>query len=126
MMLLEWIKEKKENELFTEFALAPGTLFGKTQILEWLAYSTIELSKVLHEERHLVAVEKLSRRIKYGVKEELLLLVELKGIGRARARKLFNSGIKTPSEAKNNLEKVEMILGKKVSQELEKQLTFGK
>lgn len=126
MMLTEWIKEKKENELFKEFSLAPGTLFGKNQIIEWLAYSTIELSKVLHEERHLINVEKLSRRVKYGVKEELLLLVELKGVGRVRARKLFNAGIKTPSEVKKNLDKVEAILGKKVAQDLEKQLTFGK
>ena len=125
MMLLEWIKEKKESDLFKEFSLAPGTLFGKTQIIEWLAYSTIELSKVLHEERHLVSAEKLSRRVKYGVKEELLLLVELKGVGRVRARKLFNNGIKRPSEVKNNLAKVEAILGKKVAEQLEKQLTFS-
>ncbi len=125
MMLLEWIKEKKESELFSEFSLAPGTLFGKTQIIEWLAYSTIELSKVLNEERHLVNAEKLSRRVKYGVKEELLLLVELKGVGRVRARKLFNAGIKRPSEIKSNIAKVEAILGKKVADHLEKQLTFG-
>ncbi len=125
MMLQEWIKEKKESDLFKEFSLAPGTLFGKTQIIEWLAYSTIELSKVLSEGRHLISAEKLSRRVKYGVKEELLLLVELKGVGRVRARKLFNAGIKKPSEVKNNLSKVEAILGKKVAEQLEKQLTFG-
>jgi len=126
MMLLEWIKEKKEEELFNEFSLAPGTLFGKNKIVEWLAYSTIELSKVIGEERHLIPVEKLSRRIKYGVKEELLLLVELKGVGRIRARKLFNASIKTPNQIKNNIEKVELILGKKVAQELTKQLKIKK
>ena len=125
MMLSEWIKEKKESDLFSEFSLAPGTLFGKTQIIEWLAYSTIELSKVLHEERHLVMANKLSKRVKYGVKEELLLLVELKGVGRVRARKLFNAGIKKPSEVKNNLVKVEALFGKKVADQLEKQLTFN-
>lgn len=126
MMLLEWIKEKKEEELFNEFSLAPGTLFGKNKIVEWLAYSTIELSKVIGEERHLIPVGKLSRRIKYGVKEELLLLVELKGVGRIRARKLFNASIKTPNQIKNNIEKVESILGRKVAQELTKQLKIKK
>jgi len=125
MMLQEWIKEKKESDLFKEFSLAPGTLFGKTQIIEWLAYSTIELSKVLHEERHLVNAEKISRRVKYGVKEELLLLIELKGVGRVRARKLFNAGIKRPSEVKSNLVIVETLFGKKFAEQLEKQLTFG-
>jgi helicase len=130
LMLEYWVKEKKEQELFKEFSLAPGTLFGKTQIIEWLAYSTIELSRVLGLDKHLVPVQKLSRRTKYGVKEELLMLVELKGIGRIRARKLFNAGIKKPSEVRQNLHKVEALLGKKVSQELEKQLfskkEFGK
>ncbi|MFA6065540.1 MAG: DEAD/DEAH box helicase [archaeon] len=122
LMLEYWIKEKKEQELFKEFALAPGTLFGKNQIIEWLAYSTIELSKVLNQERHIVATQKLSKRVKYGVKEELLLLVELKGIGRVRARKLFNAGIKRPSEIKTNIHKVEALLGKAVADQLGKQL----
>ena len=122
LMLEYWIKEKKEQELFKEFALAPGTLFGKNQIIEWLAYSTIELSKVLNQERHMVATQKLSRRVKYGVKEELLLLVELKGVGRIRARKLFNAGIKRPSEIKPNIHKVQALLGKAVADQLEKQL----
>jgi helicase len=74
----------------------------------------------------LIPVGKLSRRIKYGVKEELLLLVELKGVGRIRARKLFNASIKTPNQIKNNIEKVELILGKKVAQELTKQLKIKK
>lgn len=124
MMLIEWIKEKKEEELFKEFSLAPGTLFGKNKILEWLAYSTIELSKVIGEERHLIPVKKLANRIKYGVKEELLTLVELKGVGRVRARKLFTAGIKNPSQIKNNIEKIEIILGKKITQELIKQLNL--
>jgi len=52
----------------------------------------------------------------------LLPLVELKGIGRARARKLYKAGITRPSEVKKNLSKVELILGKKVSLIIAKQL----
>jgi helicase len=118
MVLEEWIKEKKEQDLFKEFGLAPGVLFGKTLIIEWLAYATTELSKVLGQERHLVPAQKLAKRIKHGVKEELLLLVALKGIGRVRARKLFNAGIKRPSEVKNTPHIVEAILGKKVAEDV--------
>ncbi|VVB76233.1 ATP-dependent DNA helicase Hel308 [uncultured archaeon] len=125
LMLEHWVNEKREQELFSEFGLAPGVLFGKTRILEWLAYSTIELSKVLGQERHMLKAQKLGKRVNYGVKEELLLLVELRGIGRVRARKLFNAGIKKPSEAKANIHKVEAILGKKVAQALAKQLSLG-
>jgi helicase len=122
LMLEQWINEKKEQELFTDFGVAPGALFGKNRIIEWLAYSTIELSKVLGLEQHLIPSNKLSKRVKYGVKEELLPLVELKGIGRARARKLYKAGITRPSEVKKNLSKVELILGKKVSLIIAKQL----
>jgi helicase len=122
LMLEQWINERKEQDLFTEYGVAPGALFGKNRIIEWLSYSTIELSKVLGLNHHLIPTKKLSKRIKYGVKEELLALVELKGIGRARARKLYNSGITKPSEIKKNIEKVELILGKNVALILSKQL----
>lgn len=125
MMLEKWVNEKREAELFSEYGLAPGLLFGKTQIVEWLAYSTIELAKVLGIERHLVPAQKLGRRTKYGVKEELLMLVELRGIGRVRARKLFGAGIKKPSEVKANIPKVEALLGKKVADQLARQLISG-
>jgi helicase len=45
--------------------------------------------------RGLAAARVLGRRIKHGVKEELLELVNLKGIGRVRARMLFNAGFRT-------------------------------
>ncbi len=125
MMLKQWVNEKKEQDLFKEHGLAPGTLFGKTQIIEWLSYSTIELSKTLGLEKHLIPVEKLGRRVKYGVKEELLLLVELKGVGRVRARKLFNAGIKKPSDLLENRHKIEAILGKAVSDKIFEQIEFG-
>jgi len=122
MLLKEWINETREQELFEKFGLLPGTLFAKTRILEWLAYSTTELSKVLNENRHILPAKKLSLRIKYGVREELLALIELKGIGRVRARKLFRAGITKPSEIAKNIHKVESLLGKKVSEQLASQL----
>jgi helicase len=125
MLLEKWINEENEQELFTSFGLSPGILFGKTRVLEWLSYATIELSKVLGEDRHLIPTKKLALRIKYGVREELLALVELKGIGRVRARKLFRSGITKPSEVKKNIVKVESILGKKVTENLKKQLQLN-
>ena len=122
LMIENWISEKREQEMFKDFGLAPGLLFNKTRLIEWLAYSTIELSKVLGEGRHLLPAKKLSLRVKYGVREELLALVELRGIGRARARKLFGAGITKPSEIRKNITRVEQLLGKKVSDSLKKQL----
>ena len=97
-------------------------MFGKNRIIEWLAYSTIELSKALGETRHILPSKKLSLRVKYGVREELLSLIELKGIGRIRARKLFRNGITKPSLIKKNIPKVESLLGKKITEGLKQQL----
>ncbi|MDD3083709.1 MAG: DEAD/DEAH box helicase [Candidatus ainarchaeum sp.] len=121
-LLEKWINEFSEQKLFEDFGLAPGTLFGKNRIIDWLSYSTIELSKVLGIERHFIPAKKLNKRIKYGVKEELLGLVELKGIGRVRARKLFRIGVKKPSDIKKNIIKIESLLGKKITLDLKKQL----
>jgi len=125
LVLKEWINEKKEQELFDDFGLLPGTLFSKTQIIDWLSYSTIELAKVLGENRHITESRKIAMRVKYGVREELLSLVELKGIGRVRARKLFRAGIKKPSDIKKNTFQVQKILGEKITQELKKQLKIS-
>ena len=48
----------------------------------------------------LANLSRLRIRIEKGVKPELLSLVTLRGIGRIRARILFNSGIKTIDDIK--------------------------
>lgn len=63
-------------------------------------------------------IETLWKRIKYGVKEELIDLVSLTGIGRVRARTLFNFGYKTlESIADADPEKLSKIpgIGEKIS-----------
>jgi len=59
---------------------------------EWLAYSLYEVAKLLRREDLLQELYNLRTRIRYGVKEELLPLVALQGIGRVRARALYNAG----------------------------------
>jgi helicase len=39
--------------------------------------------------------------VRYGIKEELLSLTKLKGIGRVRARILFQHGLEKPADLKN-------------------------
>jgi helicase len=61
---------------------------------EWLSYCLYELAKLLERADLLEELDTLRKRIVYGIKEELASLVQIRGIGRIRARKLFDHGIK--------------------------------
>ena len=68
-------------------------------------------------------LRKVRVRIKYGVKEELIPLVRLEQIGRVRARKLYNAGLKTISNLRKvPLESLEKIVGPKIAFIIKKQL----
>ncbi|MFN3479740.1 MAG: helix-hairpin-helix domain-containing protein, partial [Thermodesulfovibrionales bacterium] len=64
-------------------------------------------------------------RVLYGIKEELLQLVTLKGIGRIRARNLYNSGFRTLSDIRRasigDLEKVPSI-GRAIAEGIKRQV----
>jgi replicative superfamily II helicase len=53
----------------------------------------------------------LSKRLIYGVRVELLGLVEIKNIGQIRAEKLYSSGFKNKQDVMNNLEKASKAVG---------------
>jgi helicase len=57
-------------------------------------------------------------RLKYGIKDELLDLVTLEQVGRARARILYSSGITKTGEVLKNKEKVVLLLGNEVAQKI--------
>ena len=62
-------------------------------------------------------------RIKNGIKEELLALIRLKGVGRVRARKLWSSGVHSIADLKKVPQPaLERILGEKVAADVREQL----
>jgi helicase len=92
MVLEAWIKEISENDLLERFSVLPGDRYSAISNAEWLLYSTHELADVLGIPQYKLHLRKLRDRVKYGVTEKLLPLVQLKGIGRIRAQVLYNSG----------------------------------
>jgi len=65
-------------------------------------------------------VESLSLMMKYGIREDLIDLVKVKGIGRKRAMALFQKGIKTPKEVTRNQQIAINILGRKLFEDVKK------
>jgi helicase len=51
-------------------------------------------------------------------------LVELKGIGRVRARRLYNAGIRSKEDIIKNKDKLPALIGKKVAEKVLAQLGF--
>ena len=92
---IQWINEVTEDHLLDSLGIRPGEIRVKLENANWLLYSCYEMAKVLGLKEQLSALQKLRTRIKYGVREELLVLMKFKGIGRQRARKLFSQGIKS-------------------------------
>ena len=95
LMVEQWVEESREQIIMDEFRTQPGIIRTKLAICDWLCYSSLELARLLNLERHCSALSKMRKRLKYGVKEELLFLTEVRYIGRVRARRLWRSNIRT-------------------------------
>jgi helicase len=74
-----------------KYDIGPGDIRAKVDTAEWIVYAMRELARLLRLDC-VADIDRLHRRIQDGIKEELLELVKLRGIGRVRARVLHNSG----------------------------------
>ena len=123
LMLYDWVNEKSEEYLLEEFNARPGELRSKLNIADWLLYASEEISRLLQFQSLNKEITKLRLRLKHGIKEELLPLVKIKGIGRIRARKLFYNRIRDIGDVKKaDVMKLSQILGKNVALNVKKQV----
>jgi helicase len=90
-VLEAWLDETPIVNLTERFGIGAGDLRAKAEDAEWLLFG---LSRLAASFRRPLSrpVDDLAMRIRYGVKEELLDLVRLRGIGRVRGRMLFTAG----------------------------------
>ncbi|PIO05336.1 ski2-like helicase, partial [Candidatus Woesearchaeota archaeon CG08_land_8_20_14_0_20_43_7] len=123
LLLTDWIDETTEDNLLETYMARPGDLKAKIDNSIWLLYATSELSKLLSFHKIVPTIDKLRVRLKYGVKEELLPLLRLKGIGRVRSRKMFANGIKDIGDVKKvDVMSLVQLLGKGVAIDIKKQI----
>ncbi|MFZ3149634.1 MAG: ATP-dependent DNA helicase [Methanothrix sp.] len=121
-MLMDWIGEVHEEQIASRYRIGPGDIRRSAETAEWLMHSIAELSKHL-ELGITFKAEQLAERIHYGAGQDLLALLNLKGIGRVRARKLYLSGITSIEKllAANPTE-VARLLGPKIAEKVISQL----
>lgn len=123
LFFMEWIDEKDEDYLMERLDVAPGEIRVKTEVADWLLYALEELAKVTEKREVLKPLAVLRIRIQNGVRDDVLPLLRLKGIGRIRARKLVRAGIKDLGDLKKvDLTTLSQILGLAVAEDMKKQL----
>jgi helicase len=100
-VLYEWINETSEDGILEVHKVEPGDILRMVDTAKWLLHATYELAELFGHKDLLKPTHELQIRCAKGVKAELVPLVELEGIGRVRARTLYNAGYKTLDELKS-------------------------
>ena len=123
LMLQDWTEEKDEEYLLEHFDSRPGETRAKLTTGDWLLYGLGEIARIRQHMTLIKEISKMRYRLRYGVKEELLALLRLEGIGRVRARALFRAGIKDLGDVRTaELGRLENLLGKKIAASIKKQV----
>jgi helicase len=97
-VLKAWINEMGEGSICDRFGAAPGDIHVLSESASWVAQAAAELAQMVGRRDASRLYLTLSERIKHGVKEELLPLVWIPGVGRVRARALYSAGFRRPED----------------------------
>lgn len=101
LVLMDWINEATEDGVLNAHRVEPGDLARLIDMADWLLHASRELARLFGHKDLLKPLGELRLRVGSGVKRELLPLVRLEGVGRVRARALFNAGLKTVEDLRS-------------------------
>jgi len=99
-LLEDWASEVDEETITERYGVGPGDIRGKVETAEWL----LRAAESLAGEVDLDAARAISEariRVEHGVREELVDLAGVRGVGRKRARRLFDAGIGDRAELRD-------------------------
>ncbi|WP_226011493.1 ATP-dependent DNA helicase [Halomicrobium salinisoli] len=99
-LLEDWAGEVDEDAITERYGVGPGDIRGKVETAEWLLGAAESLASELGLETA-PAVRKARTRVEHGVREELVDLAGVRGVGRKRARRLFDAGIETRADLRD-------------------------
>ncbi|MBN2229899.1 MAG: DEAD/DEAH box helicase [Candidatus Thorarchaeota archaeon] len=124
-ILSDWISEATEKDITESYNVGMGDVHRFVQSAEWLVYSASEIARITNNPKHIPSLKSINSRLKYGVREDILELVNLRGIGRVRGRMLYNQGLKTLVDLYNiplnELARIPTI-GTSIAESIKKQL----
>ena len=96
-LLEDWIEEIPVDRLVAKYNVWPGDIHNVVEKAEWLLHAAREFAR-MYNFSCVSDIGDIVLRVHHGCKHELLNLVALRGVGRIRARALFNEGFKTVND----------------------------
>ncbi|MBX0295857.1 ATP-dependent DNA helicase [Haloarcula nitratireducens] len=91
-LLEDWAEEVDEETITERYGVGPGDIRGKVETAQWLLGAAESLADEVDADVAR-AVSEARIRVEHGVREELVELAGVRGVGRKRARRLFEAGI---------------------------------
>ena len=116
-VLMDWIDEDDREEIAERYDVGPGDIHTRVERSEWLLYAAESLAHVVDvDDAVLEGVRKTHLRVEQGVREELLPLVQVRGIGRVRARRLHEAGIEDRDALRSaEVDRIARLVGPKTA-----------
>jgi len=99
-MLEDWASELDEDEITDAYGIGPGDIRGKVDTAQWLLGAAESLAAELDLGVG-PAIREARLRVEHGVREELVDLAGVRGVGRKRARRLYEAGIEDRSQLRS-------------------------
>ncbi len=109
-MVEEWTEETSLRELEKDLDVLPGDVHHRVDLMGWLLAGAqhVVLTDDVFAEEHMGVVSRLvqqlsvlQQRVRHGCKADLLQLVNIRHVGRQRARDLAALGLREPSDVLN-------------------------
>ena len=126
MLLSDWTDELTDAKICERYSVGPGDIYGMVESVNWLLHASAELSRMFVPAFH-PAIRDFEICMKHGIRRELLPLVKLRGIGRVRARRLFNHSLTSPEAVRvAGIDAITKILGRGIAEQIFSQLQRGK
>ncbi|MEM1685804.1 MAG: DEAD/DEAH box helicase [Acidilobaceae archaeon] len=96
LILYDWINEVSDDDITRIYNIGPGDIAVLVDNATWITSGLSRIIGLLGAPREVEENLKLiEKRLRYGIRRELLPLVVIPKIGRVRARRLYNAGYKT-------------------------------
>lgn len=122
LLLLDWIRERSENDICSKFGIGEGDIRAIADIAEWIMHVAAQLARLL-DFKGVKEASELEKRIHYGAGPELMELLDIRSIGRVRARKLYEAGFRSTADLSGaSPEKVAVLMGPKIAEKIFKQI----